>query len=168
MRRLALLFEQTPRQSASEASAREHPPRAKYRRIPRRISRLLDFQLSDAQWNDLLIPINMAFFFHSTPSERVVAMYPSPAGAVESLLQLDSWTEMLAANPLLAKMEPDVEALLVNRIGRAGRPHGYPNDGQSNDYSWLAAGRASASWSARIGELARLIRRPMANLERYR
>lgn len=88
----------------------------KFRRVPRRSRRLIDFQLSEGQWNDLMIPINMAFFFHSTPSERVVAMYPSPAGAVESLLTLESWTSMAADNPLLATMEPDVEALLVNRL----------------------------------------------------
>ncbi len=88
----------------------------KYRRVPRRIRRLVDFQLTVDRWNDLLIPINMAFFFHSTPAERVVAMYPSPAGAVESLLTLEAWTGMVADNPLLATMEPDVEALLLNRL----------------------------------------------------
>ncbi|HEX4000309.1 MAG TPA: DUF5947 family protein [Pirellulales bacterium] len=94
----------------------DNPAQMKYRRVPRRIRRLVDFQLSDAQWNDLLIPINMAFFFHSTPAERVVAIYPSPAGPVESLLTLESWTGMVADNPLLATMEADVEALLVNRL----------------------------------------------------
>ncbi len=92
------------------------PAPTKFRRVPRRIRRLVDFRLSEAEWGDLLIPINMAFFFQSTPSERIVAMYPSPAGAVESLLPLESWTNMVAENPLLAAMEPDVEALLVNRL----------------------------------------------------
>lgn len=94
----------------------DNPAEQKFRRVPRRIRRLVDFQLTDAGWNDLLIPINMAFFFHSTPAERVVAMYPSPAGAVESLLTLESWTSMVADNPILVKMQPDVEALLVNRL----------------------------------------------------
>jgi hypothetical protein len=89
----------------------------KYRRIPRASYFLPDFQLSDAQWDALLIPISMAFFFQSTPSERVVAMYPSPAGATESLLTLDAWNSLVADNPLLSEMQPDVEALLVNRLG---------------------------------------------------
>jgi hypothetical protein len=92
----------------------------KYRRVPRRCLFLPDFRLSDAEWDSLLIPINMAFFFQSTPRGRAVALYPSPAGAMESLLELDSWNEIAAQNPLLQKMEPDVEALLVNRIGRLG------------------------------------------------
>jgi Family of unknown function (DUF5947) len=90
----------------------------KYRQVPRRILLLDDFQLSDAQWDSLLIPINMAFFFHSTPLGRPLAIYPSPAGPMESLLELSCWSELVEANPVLQSLEPDVEALLVNRIGR--------------------------------------------------
>jgi hypothetical protein len=64
-----------------------------------------------------MVPISMAFFFRSTPDARVIAFYPSPAGATESLLPLETWSEIAAANPLLQEMEADVEALLVNRIG---------------------------------------------------
>jgi Family of unknown function (DUF5947) len=91
----------------------------KYRRVPRRIRFLPDFHLTDAQWESLMIPINMAFFFHSTAAEHVLALYPSPAGATESLLSLDSWEEIVQSNPMLKEMEPDVEALLVNRVGVA-------------------------------------------------
>lgn len=91
----------------------------KYRRVPRRIRFLPDFRLTDAQWESLMIPINMAFFFNSTAAGHVVALYPSPAGPTESLLGLDSWDEIVQANPLLNQMEPDTEALLVNRIGSA-------------------------------------------------
>jgi hypothetical protein len=93
---------------------------AKYRRVPRRSRLLSDFHLDDAQWDGLLIPINMAFFFRSTPLGRTVAYYPSPAGPTESLLELESWNEIVGQNPVLQTMEPDVEALLVNRIGRFG------------------------------------------------
>lgn len=90
---------------------------ARFKRVPRRVRMLADFHMTDAQWDSLMIPINMAFFFHSTPENRVMAMYPSPAGATESQLSLEAWSEIAAANPELKKMEPDVEALLVNRIG---------------------------------------------------
>lgn len=78
---------------------------------------MADFHLTDFQWDDLLIPIGMAFFFHSTPAEKTIALYPSPAGAVESLLDLEAWRDLEKANPILRGMERDVEALLVNRIG---------------------------------------------------
>jgi hypothetical protein len=91
----------------------------KYRRIPRRMRSLPHFRLADGQWDALMIPINLAFFFHSTPAGRVVALYPSPAGPTESLLELEAWDEIVSENPVLAGMEPDVEALLVNRIGIA-------------------------------------------------
>lgn len=89
----------------------------RYKRVSRRTRFLADFHVSDGQWDDLLIPIGMAFFFFSTPAEKMIALYPSPAGPVESLLELEAWDELVQANPLLHEMERDVEALLVNRIG---------------------------------------------------
>ena len=92
---------------------------AKFKRVPRGVLFLQEFQLTDAQWDGLAIPIEMAFFFKSTPSDKVVALYPSPAGPMESLLPLDTWTEIAEANPILTSMLPDVTALLVNRVGHA-------------------------------------------------
>ncbi len=91
-------------------------PDGRYRRIPRDIRTLPAFVLSDARWDSLLIPIEIAFFFESSPAGRVVAMYPSPAGATESLLSLDHWRDIVGDNPVLKTMKPDVEALVVNRI----------------------------------------------------
>src|SRR6201991_3680779 len=88
----------------------------KLRRVPRRIRYLADFRMTDAQWDSLMIPIHLAFFFNSSPAGRVVALYPSPSGPTESLLELDSWAEIVQLNPRLKEMEPDVEALLVNRV----------------------------------------------------
>ena len=86
------------------------------RRTGRRIRSLADFQMSDAEWEALRIPIGLAFFVKND-EERVTALYPGPAGPIESLLTLDAWTGIAARNPILADMEPEVEALLVNRIG---------------------------------------------------
>ncbi len=80
--------------------------------------------MTDAEWNSLVIPINLAFFFHSSIEGRMVALYPSPAGAVESLLPLDSWTAIVAKNPALGHLQSDIEALLINRIDR--REEGVP------------------------------------------
>ena len=91
----------------------------RYRRVSRRAQLLADFQMADAEWNDLLIPINMAFFFRSSVEGRVIALYPSPAGAVESMLPLDAWSEIVQENAALSHLRPDIEALLVNRVGHA-------------------------------------------------
>jgi hypothetical protein len=61
----------------------------------------------------------LAFFFDSSSAQKVVALYPSPAGPTESLLDLASWAEIVQENPILKGMEPDVEGLLVNRVGSA-------------------------------------------------
>lgn len=92
---------------------------SRYRRVPRRILALTDFRMTDAQWDGLMVPINMAFFFFGSPQQKVVALYPSPAGPTESLLPLDSWRDIVQDNPILGGMEPDVEALLVSRVDRS-------------------------------------------------
>jgi hypothetical protein len=92
---------------------------AHYLRIPRRIRRLVDLRMSDLQWEALMIPISLAFFYRDAAAARVIAMYPSPAGATESLLSLESWQEIVAQNKALQSIESDVEAFLVNRVGSA-------------------------------------------------
>lgn len=94
----------------------------RYRLVPDRRLSLEGFEMSDAQWENLRVPVDMAFFFYSTPAERVVTFYPSPMGPTESLLTLSSWEELEESNPVLKGMEPDVEALLVNRV-RGAREH---------------------------------------------
>lgn len=93
-----------------------------FRLIPDRRLRLESFALSDLEWEELRIPVEMAFFFHSSAQQRVVAFYPSPMGATESRLELPAWQAIEAANPVLATMAPDVESLLVNRA-RGQRSH---------------------------------------------
>jgi Family of unknown function (DUF5947) len=88
----------------------------RFRRVPRDVESLPGFVISDEQWEDLHLPINLTFFVESTPAGRVLAFYPSPAGAVESLLPLEAWQALVNQNPSLATFEPDVEALLVNRM----------------------------------------------------
>jgi hypothetical protein len=91
--------------------------RTVYRPIPVGIRALPNFRVTDAQWDSLMIPISLAFFSYSTPAQRMVALYPGPAGAAESLLRLDAWEEICAENPELRSLQSDVEALLVNRVG---------------------------------------------------
>jgi hypothetical protein len=49
----------------------------------------------------------------------VWALEGAERGPTESLLTLDSWDEIVGANPILKGIEPDVEALLVNRVRSA-------------------------------------------------
>jgi hypothetical protein len=93
----------------------------RYRAVPDRYLSFPEVQFSPGQWDELQIPVSVAFFFLNSTLERVAAFYPGPAGATESLLPLDTWDQIVAANPGLATLQPDVEALLV----RSDRPgHG--------------------------------------------
>jgi len=100
----------------------------RFRRVPRDVQRLADFVLSDQQWQALGIPINLAFFTADSKTGRVLALYPSPGGAVEAEIPSDTWQELADANPVLRQLEPDVEALLVNRVGQARDYYRVPID----------------------------------------
>ena len=100
---------------------------ARYCRVPRDVRYLSDFRLTDLEWENLHLPINLAFFYRSTRAGRVVAVYPSPAGGTESLLTLETWNQLEEENPVLREIEPDVEALLVNRLGPAREHYRAPD-----------------------------------------
>ncbi len=87
----------------------------RYKAVSERYLHLSEFKLTNAQWDELQIPISLAFFFYNSSTEKVSAFYPSPAGATESLLTLKTWEDIVAANPEIASLEPDVEALLIFR-----------------------------------------------------
>jgi hypothetical protein len=94
---------------------------ARFRPLPRAIRRLADVRCTEALWESLGIPINLAFFRRSVSAgnERIAACYPSPAGPIESTPPADSWMALVAANPAIGRLAPEVEALLANRIGGA-------------------------------------------------
>lgn len=135
----ALLFEDDRASQFAESE---------FKLIPRDARALPDFHMTDVQWSRLSIPINLAFFFYRTPATdtseeketaengetdrrsrtEVAALYPSPAGATESLLPLKAWETLADENPMLEEMKPDVEALLVNRVDEAEKYYIAPID----------------------------------------
>jgi hypothetical protein len=86
----------------------------RFRTVPDRVLHDESFTLSAQQWSGFQIPVSVAFFFRNSSLGRVVAFYPSPAGATESLLSLDAWSEVMAGTQLAGELAPDVEALLVS------------------------------------------------------
>jgi hypothetical protein len=100
----------------------------RYRAVPERYLHDAGHRLSDSDWEDLQIPVATAFFFTNTALGRVVACYPSPTGATECLLDLAAWQRLTTAHPLLAAVEPDVEALFVTRAGNSLEAYLIPID----------------------------------------
>jgi len=92
-----------------------------YKPLPQRYLNLDGFNMSDQLWSDFLIPVNMAFFIRSAVKNGTVAYYPAPTGATESKLKMDAWNNLVELNPLLDDLAPDLEALLVNRLGDEGQ-----------------------------------------------
>ncbi|MBV8809107.1 MAG: hypothetical protein JO033_10570 [Acidobacteriaceae bacterium] len=91
----------------------------RYRRVPRDTRLLSHFNLSEQAWSSLAIPIGLVFIYTSSASDQMLAVYPSPAGPTETTLDKESWEEVVAENPVLSKLSPDVEALLINRMNGA-------------------------------------------------
>ncbi len=87
-----------------------------FRPVGTRTLWLEDFEFSDELWASFQLPVGLAFFFRSTGTDAVVSLYPSPAGATESELHMESWEALVEANPILTELEPDAEALVVNRM----------------------------------------------------
>lgn len=85
----------------------------RYRAVPDRYLAFGDFALDRRAWEVLQIPVGVAFFFTNSALGRTVAFYPGPAGACESELDLDAWTAISNADPRVALVADDVEALLV-------------------------------------------------------
>jgi hypothetical protein len=105
-----------------------HGNSGRYRRVSGEVVRLDDFVLPDALWERFAIPVNLAFFFVSSAENRVLALYPGPAGATESTLELAAWDALAAANSTLGGLAPDVEALLVHRVGETRAYYRVPID----------------------------------------
>jgi len=99
-----------------------HSGDAEYRPSGMRTLWLESFQCSEELWGCFQIPSGLAFFMRSSVTGGVVALYPSPAGATESELSLDAWEALVRANPVLDELDPDAEALIVNRLEQ---PHQY-------------------------------------------
>jgi Family of unknown function (DUF5947) len=89
--------------------------RGRYRAVPDRYLRDSERSLTAAQWDQLEIPVGLAFFLASSRANRVTGFYPSPAGATECILDLAAWQQLTSEHPLLGAPEPDVEAALICR-----------------------------------------------------
>jgi hypothetical protein len=107
---------------------------------------LEDFVMPDAVWAAFQIPIGLAFLMRSTVTGAVVALYPSPAGATESELELTAWDALRDANPILERLEPDAEALIVDRTSAE---HRYAIVGVDRCYALV--GLVKERWSGITG-----------------
>jgi hypothetical protein len=133
-----------------------------HRLVPDRRWYLPELTLDDTAWHG--VPVGLAFLFHDSAKDRVVALYPSPAGPTESALGPRVWAEMAAANPVLADLEPDVEALLVNRARDAREQWLVPIDACYAlvglvRMHWKGLGGGEEVWTAIEGFFADLRRR---------
>ncbi len=118
----------------------------RYRSVPDRYLMFPGFRLSQAEWDDLQIPVGLAFLFTNTVQERVVAFYPGPAGATESELPLSAWERVLRDNPGLDTVLPDVEALLIRGGHRQSDEEGFTCHVVPIDTCYELVGRMRMTW----------------------
>jgi len=90
--------------------------RRKYVAVPDRYLADTSRVMSPAEWDQLEIPVGLAFFLRSSRDEASLAgFYPGPAGVTECQLDLQQWAQLVASYPLLGAPVPDVEAALISR-----------------------------------------------------
>lgn len=123
-----------------------HSGDPQYRPPGNRTLWLEDFDMPDEVWSAFQIPIGLAFLLRSGATGAVVALYPSPAGATESELELAAWGELCERNPVLERLEPDAEALVVNRTGGS---HSYAI--VPTDQCYRLVGMIKARWEGITG-----------------
>lgn len=97
-----------------------HSGDAEYRPTGSRTLWLDGFEMPDDVWAEFDMPTGLAFLMRSSVTGSMIALYPSPAGATECELPLHAWDRLVARNPVLERLEPDAEALVVNRLEKAG------------------------------------------------
>ncbi len=85
----------------------------RFRAVPERYLTDLAHPLTGAAWESLGIPVTTAFCFLNSDLGRPVAVYPSPAGATECVLDPPAWQRLCRTHPLFATAAPDVEAVYV-------------------------------------------------------
>ena len=89
--------------------------RGRYRAVPDRYLKDPAAAITQAEYDDLEIPVGLAFFLTSSRANKTIGFYPSPAGATECELDLAAWERLAAEHPLLGAPAPDVEAALISR-----------------------------------------------------
>lgn len=107
---------------------REGAARGRFRTIPDRYLSDPRWHADAIGWQALGVPVSVAFFFRNSAQDRVVAFYPSPAGATESEVEPRAWDAAFGDCALAAALAPDVEALLVRRTDTASSCHLIPVD----------------------------------------
>ncbi|HEY3778818.1 MAG TPA: DUF5947 family protein [Rhizomicrobium sp.] len=122
--------------------------------IIRRKEKLGIFAFSDAQWDALQIPVDLAFLVRHADG-RSTAHYPGPAGVVDSAFGSEVWSEIAETNPFLADMTAEVEALLLDRAGGGNEAYRL-----SIDHCYALAGLIRKRWRGLSGgeEVRREIR----------
>jgi len=90
--------------------------RMKYVAVPDRYLADPGRVMTPAQWDQLEIPVGLAFFLRtSRDGGELAGFYPSPAGVTECRLDLQLWQQLVEDYPLLGASLPDVEAALISR-----------------------------------------------------
>jgi len=89
-----------------------------FKLVPRETRALENFQMPDVPWQAFNLPDGVTFVFYSSADVRLLAVYKSASGTIESTVPREVWKAIVEANPALEEMRPDVEGFLIfNALG---------------------------------------------------
>ncbi|MCX3062878.1 DUF5947 family protein [Streptomyces beihaiensis] len=120
---------------------REGSGTGRFRTIPGRWLSEPEDRLDQRGWHALGVPVDVAFFFRDAARGRLVALYPSPAGATESQVDPAAWDAAFAGSALAHALAEDVEVLLARRTDERVTCHLVPVDA-----AYALVGRLRRHW----------------------
>ena len=91
----------------------EGAAQGKYKAVPQRRVYIPALAMTQAHWEGLQIPVGIAFFLRNTSRSCITGHYPGPEGTTVSLVRWETWDALEEANPILEKLVPDVETLMI-------------------------------------------------------
>ncbi|MGH7073394.1 MAG: DUF5947 family protein [Stellaceae bacterium] len=115
-----------------------------FRAVAPRKEKLGSLHLSDAEWDAFQIPIDLAFLVRGERGLR--ALYPGPAGIVQSAGAAPGWNDLVSINDVLRDLKPEVEALAIDRV--RGRRDAYL---LSIDHCYALTGVIRSQWHGLSG-----------------
>lgn len=85
----------------------------RFRAVPDRVVWDASFRIPVERWERLGVPVRLAFLFKNSAMGKWVAVYPSPGGPTEEVLDEDP-ESVLEAGGRLQQLEDDIEGFLVH------------------------------------------------------
>lgn len=97
---------------ACNACDRDRADEPRLRRVGHRVEKIEDPRVGERMLMVVDVPVGLAFFTRTRRAANV--FYPAPTGTAEARIDVETWAALEAELPEVARLEPEVEAIVVS------------------------------------------------------